>query len=935
MPSRLLVSLTLAAAVAAPVTVPPSAGGSTAAAYDVRAAVVAPPPAADPTSEVHLEEAQLVVPPADELAARSGGDLADADPVDPSAGDPVTADGVVDGGAADRVVTPPVSTEDVQTVGVTWPEGSDVEGLAPQIRSLDDGEWSDWVELEPSDAAPDAGTPDAASAVRGGTDSVWIGDAEAVQVSFAATAAGGPDDLSLALVGSDEPGTASDGTVARDSAATQDAVVRTAAYRGDTVARTAASSTAATAVPAAGVQPTGVYTPRVISRGEWGARAQVCAPSVASTITNAVVHHTAGSNAYTSVAQAMQQIRNDQAYHIDGRGWCDIGYNFLVDKWGNIYEGRAGSGTAPVIGVHAGGFNTATVGISMLGDYSSITPSGATQEAVAQVIAWRLGSYYRDPASTITYTTLGGENSRYPGGTTLALPNVIGHRDVAFTACPGVGGYSTLGWLRARARQIIDTGWVNPSLSATTVQSGASVSIMGGTLGVTTATLTVTDDRTGWAVASSTAVVNLPGGGAIMTWNGRGSTGAAAGPGTYRLTLTGNGAATGAAAAPWAGTVTVLPGANPPTVDPVPLAEDLTFVPLTTPQRVLDTRATGQSLGPGGRIDVQVAGAAGIPADAKAVALNVTAVGSSAITFVRAWPAGARTPDASVLNTDPTRTTGAGVMVGVGGEGKVSLSNNAGTTHLVVDVFGYYTDDPTAGYRYTPLDTGARVLDTRTDGSRMSAGQRRTVQVAGQQGIPADARAILVNVSDVTPFGLGNVSAFPSGGAVPTTASVNHMPAQNVSNRTIVPLDASGRLDLVVQGASVDVVLDVIGWFGPSGSLTFTPVDPTRAFDTRADGSGLEARQTRTYSLAAAGLPADAEVAVLSVAATRLSAPFTYLSAWTVGAPRPAASDLNTGAGRDQANSTAVPVDGADPRVQVYNDAGHADVVVDLLGYFG
>jgi hypothetical protein len=950
MPSRTLLNLTLAVVVAVPLGVPAAAATTGAA----TAAETTPAAGAGVSPEVRLTEAPLVVPPAADVRARlaTEDELAAEEPVDPAADAPVVADAVSDERGADRVVTPPVSTEDVQTVGVTWPEGAQVDELAPQVRSLQDGTWSDWVDLEAGDAAPDAGTTDAEHAVRGGTDSVWIGDAEAVQVSFAATVAGGPADLTLALVGSDEETAAASaaddaatGSPAAQDAVLEDAVVRgtstgtsavfnAAAFRSAAPADGVAAAAATTAVPAAGVMPAGIYTPRVISRPEWGARAQVCAPDVARTVTAAVVHHTAGSNAYASPAQAMQQIRNDQAYHIDGRGWCDIGYNFLVDKWGNIYEGRANSGTQPIIGVHAGGFNTSTVGISMLGDYSSITPSAATQEAVAQVIAWRLGTYYRDPASTVSYTTGGGENSRYPAGTTLALPTVLGHRDVAFTACPGIGGYSTLGWLRARARQIIDTGWVNPVLSATTVAPGGSVSIMGGTLGPTSATLTVTDERTGMVLSSTSAVVNTPGG-AIMTWNGRGPTGAAVGPGTYRLTLSGSGTATGAAAAPWGASVTVQAGANPPTVAPVPLGSDLTFVPLATPQRVIDTRLTGQSLGPAGRIDVTVAGAAGVPADAKAVALNVTAVAPSAITFVRAWPAGGQTPDASVLNTDPTRTTGAGVMVGVGGEGKVSLYNNAGTTHLVVDVFGYYTDEPGAGYGYTPLDAGARVLDTRSDGSRMSAGQRRTVQVSGQQGVPADARAVLVNVSSVTPFGLGNVSAFPSGGTVPVTASVNHMPAQNVSNRTVVPLDASGRLDLVVQGAAVDVVLDVIGWYGPSGQLTFTPVLPARAFDTRADNSGLETRQTREYSLAAAGLPAEAQVAVLSVAATRQSAPFTFLTAWQTGTSRPAASDLNTGAGRDQANSTAVPVDGADPRVQVYNDAGHADVVVDVLGYFG
>ena len=108
---------------------------------------------------------------------------------------------------------------------------------------------------------------------------------------------------------------------------------------------------------------TAADAPQIISREEWGARPQVCQPAVATALVGAVVHHTADPNDYSTVAEAERRIRADQAYHIDGRGWCDIGYNFVVDKWGNIYEGRDNSLTQPIIGVHAGGFNTGTLGV--------------------------------------------------------------------------------------------------------------------------------------------------------------------------------------------------------------------------------------------------------------------------------------------------------------------------------------------------------------------------------------------------------------------------------------------------------------------------------------------------------------------------------------------------------------------------------------------
>lgn len=385
-------------------------------------------PAADaPGEDAPAEDAPAEVRPVEPPEAAA--DEAAAVTVDPAA-EAVVADTL---SGDDRVLTPAVATPDVQTLGVTWPEGADAAGLAPSARTLSGGEWSPWSPLEVADTAPDAGTSDAAAAVRGGTESFWIGEAEAVQLSFAATPDGGPADLDLTLVGSDlvdAPG----GTVA------------VSGVSGDAVLRQALATTGPTTLAAVAPQPA------VVTRAQWGARSQVCAPDVARSLVGAVVHHTAGSNAYTSVAQAMQQIRNDQAYHIDGRGWCDIGYNFIVDKWGNIYEGRANSLTQAVIGVHAGGFNTGTVGVSMLGSYTT-APSAATQDAVGRIIGWRLAQYGVDPQGWMSYATGNGENSRYKNQT-VNLPRVFGHRDVSFTTCPGDGGYAALDTIRRVAASI-------------------------------------------------------------------------------------------------------------------------------------------------------------------------------------------------------------------------------------------------------------------------------------------------------------------------------------------------------------------------------------------------------------------------------------------------------------------------------------------------
>jgi hypothetical protein len=865
---------------------------------------------ADPT----VIALDVVVPP----VSPTSGQVEETDELQraQAAGDVITADHVTSG---QRVESGVVETDNFQTVAVTWPGNAQADTLGAQVRTRAGAEWSGWVPLEADDSAPDVGTADATTStarggVRGGTDSVWVGDADAVQLSFSATPAGGPSGLKVTLVSSDATAA---GTATRVASTSRGATITGASYR-SAAYRTAPLTTA-------------VSAPRIISRAEWGARPEACAPDVASTLLAAVVHHTAGSNDYQTVAQAMQQIRNDQAYHIDGRGWCDIGYNFIVDKWGNIYEGRANSASQPVIGVHAGGFNTATVGIAMLGSYDTVAPPAALQESVAQVIAWRLGAYYRDPLSTVGYTTWGGETSRFPAGTRLALPVVVGHRDVDITACPGNSGYTALGWIKSRARQLIGATFVNPIMSATSVPIGGAVSVTGGVLSAIDWTLQVVDERTGVELSRTVGATGPSGGGAIATWDGRTSAGLQVGPGPYRLSLTGTERGTGAPVKAWSGSVEVTGSQNPTEVQAVPLAYDLRFVPVT-PARLLDTRLTGQSLGPASRMDLQVAGLAGIPADAKAVALNVTTVASSRQTFVRVWPAGQPMSGASALNTDEARTTGAGVMVGIGGQGMVSIYNNLGSTHVVVDVTGYYTDAAGEGSSYTPMLTGVRLLDTRLSGGQMSDQQRRTVQVGGVGGIPADASAVVLNVSSVMATGAGNISAFPSGGPVPGTASVNHLPGQDVSNRTVVPL-TGGQLDLVLSGARADVVLDAVGWFGPGATLSFTPIIPARAFDTRLDGGTLSAGETRTFSVGATtGLPGDAAAAVVAIAATQQTALATFVTLWPDGIARPITSDLNTGAGRDQANLAVVPLTSG--RLQAYNNAGTVQLVVDVFGYF-
>ena len=187
--------------------------------------------------------------------------------------------------------------------------------------------------------------------------------------------------------------------------------------------------------------------PVVITRAEWGANEAIrrAAPRYADNVHVAIVHHTAGSNAYTA-SQSAAIVRSIYLYHVQGNGWNDIGYNFLVDKYGQIFEGRYGGMTRAVIGAHAMGFNVGSVGVAVLGSYGSATVTPAARTALASLLAWRLDVAHVDPASQVVRVSTG--NPRYPPGTAVTLKAISGHRDVYPTSCPGTSLYAQLPAIR-------------------------------------------------------------------------------------------------------------------------------------------------------------------------------------------------------------------------------------------------------------------------------------------------------------------------------------------------------------------------------------------------------------------------------------------------------------------------------------------------------
>lgn len=194
--------------------------------------------------------------------------------------------------------------------------------------------------------------------------------------------------------------------------------------------------------------------PNVVSRAGWGANESIrCSSPSYDSFTQAVaVHHTAGSNNYTQ-AQAAGMMRGMYEYHAKTLGWCDLGYNAVVDKFGTIYEGRAGGLDKSVQGAHVGGYNHNTFGISMIGNYDTAVPSTALINSVGEMIGWKAAVSGFSPMGSKSYTPRAFSGNKYPAGRPMTLPNVFAHRDAQANACPGQYGYAQMGNIRSIAEK--------------------------------------------------------------------------------------------------------------------------------------------------------------------------------------------------------------------------------------------------------------------------------------------------------------------------------------------------------------------------------------------------------------------------------------------------------------------------------------------------
>jgi uncharacterized protein with LGFP repeats len=300
---------------------------------------------------------------------------------------------------APRWISPPVSA----------PHRFDLVGVARELRGVEirvrdeGGEWSEWVPQE--DATP-----------------IYVDGADEAQVR----APFKPDgELHFVNVS----GT-SGGFVDR---------LLTSARESINEAFLAVASTPV----AQAIAPKPAITPRAL----WGADnpAGGCPPRGAPELggaAGAVIHHTVNANDYTP-EEAPGIVLGICRFHVFGNGWNDIGYNALVDRYGTIYEGRAGGLKKPIVGAHAQGFNSVTTSIASIGDHTTEPVTPEATRSIIHYLAWRMAAIRSFPVKTypvtgtVQLTSAGGSASRYPAGAVVTVPRIVGHLTLGLTSCPG------------------------------------------------------------------------------------------------------------------------------------------------------------------------------------------------------------------------------------------------------------------------------------------------------------------------------------------------------------------------------------------------------------------------------------------------------------------------------------------------------------------
>ncbi len=366
------------------------------------------------------------------------------------------------------------------------------------------------------------------------------------------------------------------------------------------------------------------------------------------------------------------------------------------------------------------------------------------------------------------------------------------------------------------------------------------------------------------------------------------------------------------------------------------------------PTRILDTRTSSGPVPGGGSVSIRIPGANGFPYTTQAVVLNITATDGTAGGFLTAYRSGVMAPHTSNVNYGLGQMIANLAIVEVGADGQIVISNtSAGRVQIVVDASAYFAMSAPFNAPGSYQAVGpARLLDTRTSSGPVAGGSSVPLRLGGSTGVPANASAVVVNLTVTEPTSFGFITAYPGGSPRPNVSNQNYGKDQTIPSLAVVPVGADGAVTIAnTSSGTVQIVADVVGFFlpgTPTISGAFAPVTPTRLLDTRTFRGPVGSADVVPFQAAGInGIPQNASGVWVNLTVTEptifgfftvrgYKTPWCYLSCQI--------SYLNFGDGQTIANMAYVPI-GADGKLEIQPilawvpryESTH--IVVDVFGY--
>ena len=745
-----------------------------------------------------------------------------------------SASGVASRSAAGSSVSAPAAADSVAApivdaglhftmIGVTCRPPARQGPVSVRLRTSEDGTtWGEWYEatLDRS-GGTDGGAPLAF------TEPVWTGGGRYVQVTAQAASSTIRTPVELRGVHL----VAINSTEDADGGAVVLGVVR----------RTIATVAGFSLTPPVGAMTT---RPVIVTRAQWGANESYRSGSPDfATVKMAFVHHTDSGNNY-SRSQAPAIVRGVYYYHTKSLHWSDIGYNFLVDRYGTVYEGRYGGVTKGAIGAQVLGFNTGSTGISVIGTFSKVAPPRAAVSALEKLLAWKLDVHHIDPLGSATLTC--GYGQKFATGQKVKFHVIAGHRDANYTDCPGNKLYGLLPSIR---KAVAALG--SPKIYAFSMSAGAISPNGDGVLDQTVIGFTASE-AVKWHIE-----ISKPGGdvlrritgqgaGAKVTWAGKDDQGHILPDGDYTLAV---GASSVRGDARQVLT-TVRIDTTPPqlqsaTVDPNPFSPngdghgDKTFLRFQPGER---GRARVSVIGVGNQVLRRVTGWRAVSARSQAIAWDgrINVDGKLA-----AAPEGRATLEVAMRDLAGNEASVRRGVVVDRTLGFLSLkprtcSPNGDGTRDTVDIGFKLTRR--ADISVTILKAG-QVVRTLRPGA--TAAGTRTVTWDGRVGGDYAANgAYVARVTAVSTMGtvaVGEtftVDRYAPRLTVPATASVAFGKSAKIAYSIIDPYSPTVLVRVTVSNSKAEVVASVsCGWVRRGKSLTFAWKPPAKGTYSVAFGA--------------------------------------------------------------------------------------------------